>query len=153
MVLTIREPETTLVRLEHLFHRNAKQIAIHFPKDETLIALVRKIPGRAWSQSHKCWKRWGRYQKVIMIVLWQHLGWAERDVDVAQPHRHLGLECQPLPEPRPQLRRPRQGRAAHLGADTHPGQSARERSVDALVGARRRAQIQRVVELRRDRKS
>jgi integrase/recombinase XerD len=45
----------TTVKLEPLFHREQECLAIRFPYDQTLIAVVKKVPGAAFSQSNKCW--------------------------------------------------------------------------------------------------
>lgn len=43
------------VTLENLNHRGAEQICIRFRYNNNLIARVRRITGRMWSATHKCW--------------------------------------------------------------------------------------------------
>jgi site-specific recombinase XerD len=44
-----------LTLLKPLLHHDGEQIGIFFPKNEEVNAVVRKIKGIKWSQTHKCW--------------------------------------------------------------------------------------------------
>lgn len=43
------------IKLEPLFHRDQFCIAIRFPYDREMIAIVKTIPGTKFSITHKCW--------------------------------------------------------------------------------------------------
>ena len=45
----------TTIRCETITHRGEKRIKLAFPYDPPLIARVKDIPGRTWSDALKCW--------------------------------------------------------------------------------------------------
>tara|TARA_R110002012_G_scaffold312248_1_gene522466 strand:- start:75 stop:1286 length:1212 start_codon:yes stop_codon:yes gene_type:complete len=61
----------TTITLTPLFHKNAKQIRIHFTYNNTDKDIIKGFAGVSWSQSHKTF--YVRYTKEVLNTLFQYL--------------------------------------------------------------------------------
>ena len=44
-----------IITIEKVIHKGESRIALRFPFDSELIAIVKELPGARWSQTMNCW--------------------------------------------------------------------------------------------------